>query len=290
MTEPSACERARAAFAPSRGNVRQKGNAPVVKIARRPGQLPVVWFSAPDGEPTLEVTGRTLVGRYPDPLGGFGPDEYGAEATNLGARYAGEGLDIQDPRFLPDRIDCFRAAEALSLWGASYGNVQALCNLGYFYAYDRCEGNYLGLDEHGLEVPREADGSFPCDLRAYQCYLAAAQAGHPNACYKVGDLLAAGRGCEKDPQAAIGQWEEGYRLGRRYREPVWWGASALRLGRAFEEGRGCEHDFSGALQWYKRSVDGLSQAVQGGEWLYRKSLREARDGVVRCEQELDGGY
>ncbi len=290
MTELSACERARAAYAPTRGNVHEEGNAPVVKIQRRTGQLPVVWVSVPEGEPTLEVTGRTMVGRYPDVLGIFGPDEYGVEATNLGARYAGQGLDIQDPRFLPDRIDCFRAAEALSLWGASHGDAQALCNLGYFYAYDRCQGGYLGQDEFGREVPREPDGSFPCDRRAYECYLRSAQAGHPNACYKVGDLLAAGRGCQKDLAAAVSQWEEGYELGRRYREPVWWGAPALRLGRAYEEGEGCEHDFSEALRWYKRSVDGLSEAVQAGEWLYRKSLRDARNGVIRCEQELDGGY
>lgn len=84
MTELSACERARAAYAPTRGNVHEEGNAPVVKIQRRTGQLPVVWVSVPEGEPTLEVTGRSMVGRYPDVLGIFGPDEYGVEATNLG--------------------------------------------------------------------------------------------------------------------------------------------------------------------------------------------------------------
>ena len=35
---------------------------------------------------------------------------------------------------------------------------------------------------------------------------------------------------------------------------------------------------------------GLEIAVKAGNWYYEKSLKGARDGVLRCKQELHGGY
>ena len=291
-------------FSPSRGNDSNwSTNAPVCSLEFPDEGLPYVWITYQNVEPTLEVTGRDCWHSYPGALVGeelepdlndwFGteadPDEDGNLALHYGAQYYDEAMNTQDEAFHQDRIDCFRAAEALFLWGASKGNAQAYVNLGYVYSYDRCEGQYLGMDEHGTWI-RKDDEPFPRERRAYECFASAAKLGHPNACYKLGDLVRDGRGCEPSLKRAVELWERGYRLSSKYNVPVWWGASALRLGHAHEYGEGCIQDFAEALTWYERAETGLRIAVDQGDWYYRAALRQATDGVTRCRQELSGAY
>ncbi len=125
--------------------------------------------------------------------------------------------------------------------------------------------------------------------RAYECFTYAAEHGEPESCYKVGDMLKHGRGCEVDLEAAKKMYERAFELGKSD-DPVLWGAAAFRLGNCYEEGLGCEPDFSRALSWYEKAETGLEIAVKAGNWYYEKSLKGARDGVLRCRQELHGGY
>jgi TPR repeat protein len=64
----------------------------------------------------------------------------------------------------------------------------------------------------------------------------------------------------------------------------------LRLGRAHEEGEGCEQSFTEACTWYERATTGLSIAVRGGENWYRGALRRAEAGLSRVRQEIEGTY
>ncbi len=284
------------AYAPTRGSDGNWAtNAPVFSCERNesvsPGEhaLPIIRVTAKVKEPTPELTGRTAVQHYPDASAGSDSDPDGLLALRFGANYYEEGMCTQDERFHQDRIDCFRAAELLYLWSACKGNVQAYVNLGYVYGYDRCEGQYLGVDEWGRGA-HEANGEFPRERRAYECLKVAADACHPEACYKLGDLVSQGRGCAPSLTRAIDLWETAFRLASDVDVPVWWGSAALRLGDAYEEGKGCAVSFSEALRWYELAETGLQIAVDLGDWYYKKALARARGGVLRCKQELDGRY
>lgn len=72
--------------------------------------------------------------------------------------------------------------------------------------------------------------------------------------------------------------------------PFVWGSAALRLGRAHEEGEGCEQSFVDARTWYERATTGLSIAVDGGDDWYQDALWRAEAGLKRVRQEIDGTY
>lgn len=74
-----------------------------------------------------------------------------------------------------------------------------LC-LGYVYAYDRCKGRYFRSYYNNFgEVPPKPD----TDVLAYECFRHAAEAGIAEGCYKLGDVLAEGRGCAADHAKAL---------------------------------------------------------------------------------------
>ena len=310
-------------YAPERGNNSNwSSNAPVFSIDFEGDSLPVIWITEQSEKPTLEKTGRNCWHRYPGALSVPGmfvrdeaavshagangqdgeadeafeifsqiwearesdTDEEGWQALSYGSAYYREGMDTQDAAFKQDRIDCFRAAEVLYLWAASKGNAQGFVNLGYVYSYDRCEGDYLGMDERGERICEP--GEFPRERRAYECFAKAAQAGHPEACYKLGDLVSWGRGCDVDLVEAVELWKKAFEGSRACDEPTWWGAAALRLGSAYENGDGCEQSFERALSWYTYAQTGLRITVDAGDWYYEKSLARAEAGVARCRQEL----
>lgn len=81
-----------------------------------------------------------------------------------------------------------------------------LC-LGYVYAYDRCEGRYFRSYYNNFgEVPPKPD----TDVLAYECFCHAAEAGIAESCYKLGDVLAEGRGCAADHAKALDMFLRAY--------------------------------------------------------------------------------
>lgn len=274
-------------YAPGRGESGDwETDAPIFfTVDDGDGGLPGLWMSIAEDDPTLEKTGRIQDFVYP---ADEDPDEEGWIALDYGANYYDEAMETQDPAFHQDRIDLFRCAELLYLWAAHRGNPFAHLSLGYVYSYDRCEGQYLGLDENGERICAEGE-PFPHMKRAYECYTLALKSGHPEAYYKVGDFLSHGWACEADPVEAVKFWKRGYGAALELDgpgEPAWWGAAALRLGGAYEEGRGCTQSFEEAASWYETAVTGLEMAVDAGNWYYERSLASARAGLARCRQEL----
>ena len=240
--------------------------------------LPSVWITVQVWEPSEGHTGRDCIALY-EP----GYDVRGTQALAYGSDYYREGMSCDSDAEHEKRIMCFEAAELLYLHASRQGNPVADLNLGYVYSYDRCEGHYLGgtLDEGYAPFDREA--------HAYVHYRRAAEAGLAEACYKLGDLLRDGRGCDMDLGEAHEWFVRAYELGRE-EAPVIWGSAALRLGRAFEEGEGCAQSFEEARTWYERATTGLGIAVRAGDRWYGSALRRAEAGLTRTRQELDGRY
>jgi len=281
------------------------GNAPVFAFGFddvKPGWvystedgLPNVCTSIPRDAPSATKTGRVCKGCYKPSM-----DPDGEMALFCGSKFYTEGMNYGDPLDHQRRIDCFEAAELLYLHAAAKGHPYAFLNLGYVYSYDRCEGDYWGhwdklVYEKGPQGYRfvrhysDDTAPYPCDERAYECYRAAAKAGVAEACYKLGDMLRDGRGCEMDLEEAFAWFSRAYELGTKD-EPVVWGSAALRLGHAHEEGEGCVQSFEDACSWYELATTGLGIAVRYGEGWYRSALRRAERGFKRVQQELSGKY
>lgn len=233
-------------------------------------KLPNVWVTVQMQDPTETKTGRNCICHYtPD------EDPDGWQALRHGGDYYEEGMSCNYGDEHERRVMCFQAAELLYLHASAKGNRYADLCLGYVYSYDRCEGRYWHSEKQ----------EFSCDEHAYKHYRKAAEADLAEACYKLGDLLREGRGCTCDPAEAFAWFMKAYELGTSER-PVVWGSAALRLGRAYEEGEGCEQSFESARNWYERATTGLGIAVRGGERWYQGALRHAERGLTRTKQEL----
>ena len=265
------------------------GDAPVFdtnyecRWGGRTWPYPDVWITVQAEEPTATSTGRNCVWHYTPE-----DDPEGWDALNYGADYYNEGMSCDPDTEHEKRVLCFRAAELLYLHASSKGNPVADLNLGYVYSYDRCEGSYWGWTTTWT-TSEDLRRPFPHLQRAVEHYRKAAEAGIAEACYKLGDLLRDGRGCEVDLEEAFRWFSRAFDLGQQD-GPVVWGSAALRLGRAYEEGEGCEQSFEQACTWYERATTGLGIAVRGGEGWYRGALARAERGLARVRQELSGEY
>ena len=177
------------------------------------GGLPRIWVSepAPDGK------GRTFVASYP-----CGADRGGWRALELAEVYFSEALGLPGEEHRRRRVDCYRAAEMLLLHAAARGNIGAHCRLGVIYEGDLCEGAYWdGLADR--QALHKADT--PCDERAYLHFSFGAYHGHGECCWRLGDLVAAGRGCASSAARAFSLYRRAFDLesGRIDDEPCEYG-------------------------------------------------------------------
>ena len=212
-------------------------------------------------------------------------DPNGEEALWEGGGYYDEGMSYTDPCDRDKRIRSFQAAEQLYLQAAERGNAVANLCLGYVYSYDRCEGRYW-RDPMTSETEEDHRRPYPREERAFECFAKAAEAGIPEACYKLGDMYRHGTGCEPNAAEAFRWYVRASELAVRER-PVILGSIALRLAGCYEEGLGCGQSFERALGWYGKAVSGLEFAVDNGEAWYEKALSGARAGAKRCQQEME---
>lgn len=223
--------------------------------------------------------------RYNYPAASYEDDPHGEDALWEGGRYYDKGMSITDPSLHEERIKAFQAAEQLYLQAAERGNALASMCLGYVYSYDRCEGRYWA----DPMTPETAEGRaqpLSREKRAFECFSVAAEAGIPEACYKLGDMYKHGTGCDPDAAKAYGWYLQASKLASNDEEPAILGSIALRLADCLEEGFGCEQSFTCALQMYRNAIAALEVAVEGGEAWYEKALAGARAGAKRCQQEV----
>lgn len=243
-------------------------------------RLPRIWVS----EPEPEGHGRMFVAAYPQ-----GADRGGWRALDLAERYFSEALALPDKAERRRRIDCYRAAEILLLHAALRGNVAAHWRLGIIYEADLCEGEYW----EGLEAGRALHtAQSTCDERAYLHFSYGAYHGHGECCWRLGDMVAAGRGCEPSLERAFGLYRRAFdaESGAVDEDRASTGNAALRLARAFECGRGCDQDFRRARTWYRLAAISLGAAFDAGQWHFKRERIEARRGIARMAQEIAGTY
>ncbi len=218
-------------------------------------------------------------------------DEEGLRALSMGSYCYTTAMSLQSPEEHKLRVQYFQAAQVLYLHAWAHGNMDACCNLGYVYSYDRCEGEYWQdtvlrvAEEAGITLEDRPELAFSREESAFNCYMLSAGAGAPDACYKVGDMLKNGMGCDVDLVSAFDYYERAYELGKAY-APVLWGSAAFRLATCYEEGEGIKQSFEKAHEWYEIAVAGLESAVNAGDWFYKKVLASAKGGLKRTEQEL----
>ena len=127
-------------------------------------------------------------------------DPDGSIALGLGGMYYEEGMHYTAASERRKRVDCFRAAGILYRHAAGRGNAIGWLCLGYVYAYVRSYYNNFG------EVPPKPD----TDVLAYECFRHAAEAEIAESCYKLGDMLAEGRGCAADHAKALDMFLRAY--------------------------------------------------------------------------------
>lgn len=252
------------------------------------GRLPLIWVTVPlydaaDGEGPLK---RDRIDCWPQAH--LADADADADIPlRYGSWYYNEAMRYQAPDEHELRIEAFQSAEVLYRWAAAAGSVQAVCNLGYIFSYDRCENEYW---DRTLRIIEGDDDAYawecPRDEWAYACYAWAAARGHDEACYKLGDFQKWGRGCGRDEVAALASYQRAYDLSKDSPDGFSWGPAALRLGSCYEEGVGCDPDFEQARHWYGVARAGLSIIVNNGGWYYKRSLKQAEDGAARMDQEL----
>lgn len=217
------------------------------------------------------------------------PDRGGWRALELAEVYFSEALGLpgEEHRRPPRRL-LPRGRDAPSACGGR-GNIGAHCRLGVIYEGDLCEGAYWdGLADR--QALHKADT--PCDERAYLHFSFGAYHGHGECCWRLGDLVAAGRGCASSAARAFSLYRRAFDLesGRIDEDRASTGNAALRLARAFELGRGCEQDFlpgahlvPAGRHWPRRRLRRRSVAL-------KRERIEARRGVARMAQEIAGTY
>ena len=253
-------------------------------------KVPGIWVTQPIRNDEGNIDGRTYTMVYPYtshefPFPGH-DDEDGEDALYYGGCYYEEAMEYTDSADREKRVDCFRAAEIFYRHSAGRGNAAAYMCLGYVYSYDRCEGRYW-VDPFTLNTAEDYARPYPREQRAFECFSCAAEAGIPEACYKLGDLYKRGIGCEPDAAEAFRWYARASELSAG-EDPVVLGSTALRLAGSYEEGFGCAQDFARALEWYRHAVAALDVAVEAGEDWYEKALAQARAGEKRCKQEIQG--
>ena len=278
-------------YGPRIGRIGLKCEAPVLEICfdveetyPNGDKLPGIWITEPVIDDDGNALGRTYTDVYPN---SEYEDPQGDEALYYGGCYYREGMGYADPADREKRIDCFKATEILYRHAAGKGNAVANLCLGYVYSYDRCEGRYW-VDPMTLNTNEDYKRPYPREQRAFECLSLAAEAGIPEACYKLGDLHKHGTGCDADAGAAFRWYTKAseYASHTHREEPVILGSIALRLASCYEEGLGCEQSFEQALAWYGHAVQGLEAAVETGETWYGRALAGARSGLKRCKQEV----
>ena len=183
---------------------------------------------------------------------------------DLGARhYSGNRGFEQD----------FNKAMTLYNMAAEHGNRQAQENLGYCYYYGR-------------------DGEVDYE-KAFHCFALGAFDGWPISLYKIGDMYLNGFYVKKNEREAYAVYNRCLELVDSETRDVVSGPVHLRLGNLYLNGIGTEKDPQQALLHYSLAEILLLRMVQDGDYMYKKSLRDAIDGQAKARailmEQLPGG-
>ncbi len=148
------------------------------------------------------------------------------------------------------------------------GSRQAQENLGYCYYYGR---------------------NMPVDYeKAFHYFALGAFDGHLISLYKIGDMYQNGYYVEKNPKEAFSIYIHCLDLMTDEAAGTVAGPVYLRIGNALLNGNGVEADPKKALIAFQRAELFLYDMVDGGDAMYKKSLKAAIDGQGKARAKLIG--
>lgn len=114
-----------------------------------------------------------------------------------------------------------------------------------------------------------------------------AEAGNPQAQFRLGDLYESGRGVARDPALAAQWYERAARSGQA--------RAALRLGDLYRQGHGVAGDAATAVRWYARAAEAgepsaayrLAKALAAGNGVSRDLITaDAWLRIAECRFEI----
>ena len=184
--------------------------------------------------------------------------------NNLGAHYYAGNRGFEQN---------FRKAVDLYDLAAEHGNRQAQENLGYCYYYGR-----------DMDVDYE---------KAFHYFALGAFDGHLVSLYKIGDMYFNGYYVKKNEREAFFIYNRCLQMAGEEDTRYVSGPVHLRLGNMCLNGIGTEQDPQQALLHFNIAEIMLLQMVQDGDYMYKKSLRDAIDGQKKARallmDQLPGG-
>ena len=167
----------------------------------------------------------------------------------------------------------FRKAVDLYNMAAEHGNRQAQENLGYCYYYGR-----------DMDVDYE---------KAFHHFALGAFDGHLISLYKIGDMYLNGYYVKKNEREAFFIYNRCLQMAGDEDSRYISGPVHLRLGNMCLNGIGTEKNPQQALLHFNLAEIMLLQMVQDGDYMYKKSLRDAIEGQKKARallmEKLPGG-
>ena len=179
--------------------------------------------------------------------------------NDLGARYY-----CGDRGFEQD----FSKAVEYYQMAAQHGNRQAQENLGYCYYYGR-----------DVEIDYE---------KAFQYFALGAFDGYLISLYKIGDMYLNGYYVEKNEKEAFLIYQRCLSSMDKESAKYVGGPVHLRLGNMFLNGVGVERKPEQAMWHYHAAEYFLYNMVKDGDFMYKKSLRDAIEGQNQARKIMAG--
>ena len=185
----------------------------------------------------------------------------------------------------------------------STGNADAMCGLaGYYYSgargfpqsFAKAVRLYKMAAEHGNRYAYECLGY--CYYygramkqnyeKAFRCFAFGAFAGQLESMYKIGDMYLRGQYVDKDEREAFIIYNRCLQMMSDDDRDYIAGPVHLRLGNMYLEGIGTDADPENALFHYNLAEVMLYRMVNGGNIMYKKSLRLAIEGQAKARDAL----
>lgn len=127
--------------------------------------------------------------------------------------------------------------------GIAIGGVAVVKVVLYYYRCNYPQYQY----ERGLYYAENAWKGIEDPFKSVECFRKAAELGHAEAQYRLGDCYECARGVNKDLREAFKWYRKAAKQGHA--------EAQYRLGKCYEYGEGVEKDSAKAAMWYRKAAE-----------------------------------